>query len=882
MAKKRAVVITFGRFQPPTIGHEKLINAVIAHAQKMGAEHRIYASQSFDGNRPKAAIKNPLQYSDKIKFMRKMFPKANIVMGDNDTNTFMRVLYQLQKEKYTTVHIVVGDDRVPEITKTVKQYLGSDDPETGLNFEDFKVVSAGKRDPEAEGVEGMSASKLRAAAAENDFKLFKKGMPSGFSGARELFDAIRKGLERPMKPENKSKKAKVNEELLNEVTPPDEKSERLVKKAKASFKDRYGDDWASYLYGVAWKQYNKRHGIRTKTRLGEPISEAYFSKAKDEPQFIPSKYDYNDFFKILKNKKLPFDQNQAETSLEYVFALSFNPKSQYHKFVKDTGHLMSEAERHYKKAMGIGLAEGVDALNEGGMKGALEDWLYDLPKKVIAEIKNKFGKKLKAADMGGSIVIDDPTREKIRQILVRNRVKPLLGDKNHAEGTSAIIMSFHTFHGDLDEATINEGAVKASIEDWIESLPKNVVAELKKKFGKELKAYNEYGSSIRDQQTIKGIQAILVKNNVNPLFDGDKKHHQGASELLVSFHSFHGDLKESLELDEGSYVHSSAELKAAIKGSKEEIKSLTMKLKMLKKAGLSKESIKKVEDDIQFWQDNIADAEEQLKGMKESVQQIDEVITDRLHKHLIKKIDNARYQGEIDRLGDEYDRMRADKDVVYDLSSTGSGNAVRINRKPKKGDWFGDYQDHGNPKLYGQKEETAIEGKETLEEVTIPRDAKVVDRNKEEKTVTLKWNDEDGWHEEEVPEDEVPGFYDRAADPMKKRKTDRFGNIMKTPAKGAEKKTEKAMAANTKNAEEILDIFDRKPMKTPITIYGKKWGKSDEYEMVVLKRLYQGDEVFVVKSSGRFVELRPTSAGLQVIDVKTKKILLDKGNDATW
>jgi len=892
MAKKRAVVITFGRFQPPTIGHEKLINAVIAHAQKMGAEHRIYASQSFDGNRPKAAIKNPLQYSDKIKFMRKMFPKANIVMGDNDTNTFMRVLYQLQKEKYTTVHIVVGDDRVPEITKTVKQYLGSDDPETGLNFEDFKVVSAGKRDPEAEGVEGMSASKLRAAAAENDFKLFKKGMPSGFSGARELFDAIRKGLERPMKPEKKSNKAKVNEELLNEVTPPDEKSERLVKKAKASFKDRYGDDWASYLYGVAWKQYNKRHGIRTKTRLGEPISEAYFSKAKDEPQFIPSKYDYNDFFKILKNKKLPFDQNQAETSLEYVFALSFNPKSQYHKFVKDTGQLMSEAERHYKKAMGIGLAEGVDALNEGGMKGALEDWLYDLPKKVIAEIKNKFGKKLKAADMGGSIVIDDPTREKIRQILVRNRVKPLLGDKNHAEGTSAIIMSFHTFHGDLDEATINEGAVKASIEDWIESLPKNVVAELKKKFGKELKAYNEYGSSIRDQQTIKGIQAILVKNGVNPLFDGDKKHHQGASELLVSFHSFHGDLKESLELDEGtaryelslpeirheyierqgldristvgtqtisvypilkngkkvgylkyedrygslsgelhgrklfkeyeypprgdvyswfskfikssrgkkfvkesveldegSYVHSRAELKAAIKGSKEEIKSLTMKLKMLKKAGLSKESIKKAEDDIQFWQDNLADAEEQLKSMKESLD---------------------------------------------------------------------------------------------LDEATIPRDAQIVDRNKEEKTVTLKWNDEDGWHEEEVPEDEVPGFYDRAADPMKKRKTDRFGNIMKTPAKGAEKKTEKAMAANTKNAEEILDIFDRKPMKTPITIYGKKWGKRDEYEMVVLKRLYQGDEVFVVKSSGRFVELRPTSAGLQVIDVKTKKILLDKGNDATW
>jgi hypothetical protein len=403
MAKKKAVVITFGRFQPPTIGHEKLINAVIAHAQKMGAEHRIYASQSFDGNRPKAAIKNPLQYTDKIKFMRKMFPKANIVMGDDDTNTFMRVLYQLQKEKYTTVHVVVGDDRVPEINSTVKQYLGSDDPETGLNFEDFKVVSAGKRDPEAKGVEGMSASKLRAAAADNDFKLFKKGMPSGFSGARDLFDAIRKGLERPMKPEKKSKKAKVNEELLNEVTPPDEKSERLVKKAKASFKDRYGDDWASYLYGVAWKQYNKRHGIRTKTRLGEPIEEAILNEggvkgALEDYMYSIPKAAIEELRPVMKQKASASKFGKITKILKkYGFSDKF------------MGSFSANVVNDYYDTFFGELAEGVDGLNEGGMKGALEDWLYDLPKKVIAEIKDKFGKKLKAADMGGSIVIDDPT-----------------------------------------------------------------------------------------------------------------------------------------------------------------------------------------------------------------------------------------------------------------------------------------------------------------------------------------------------------------------------------------------------------------------------------------------------------------------------------------
>jgi len=627
MAKKKAVVITFGRFQPPTIGHEKLIGAVIAHANKIGAEHRIYASQSYDGGRPRAAIKNPLQYKDKIRFMRQMFPKANIVVGDDDTNTFMRVLYELQKEGYTTVHVVVGDDRVPEIKKTVQQYLDSDDPETGLDFDEFKVVSAGKRDPEAEGVEGMSASKLRAAAAADDFKLFKQGMPKGFGKARELFDAIRKGLERPMKPEKKTKKSKVNEELLNEVTPPDEKSERLVKKAKASFKDRYGDDWASYLYGVAWKQYNKRHGIKTKTRLGEPVEEA--------------------------------------------------------------------------------------VLHEGGVKASLEDWLEGLPKKVVQELMTKFGKELKKSHFAGSFAVSDPVREKIRQVLIRNRVKPLLGDKNQAEGTSAVIMSFWTFHGPVDElgvneGTLHEGGVKGALEDWMYSIPKEAIEELR--------------------QVMK-------------------------------------------------------------------IKSLQKRFAMINKT---------------------------------------------LKKH-----------------GVEPNQMKL----------LGSGAANVIN----------DYYDTFFGESYMQ---------ESINEATIniPRDARIKDTDIQNKTVTLTWYDpdKDEWNEEEVPMDEVPGFYDRAADKLRIGKTDRFGNVKNPPKASQIKKTEKTAQANMKTADELVQLFKQKPMKTPITIYGKKWGKGEDYEIVVMKRLYQGSEVYVVKSSGRFVELRPTGAGLQIVDVKTKKILLDKGNDATW
>ena len=76
---KKTIVFTFGRFQPPTIGHGKLFNAVISHAKSVGGEHLIYASQSFDGGRPRAAVKNPLQYKDKIRFLKQMFPQANIV-----------------------------------------------------------------------------------------------------------------------------------------------------------------------------------------------------------------------------------------------------------------------------------------------------------------------------------------------------------------------------------------------------------------------------------------------------------------------------------------------------------------------------------------------------------------------------------------------------------------------------------------------------------------------------------------------------------------------------------------------------------------------------------------------------------------------------------
>jgi len=181
------VTFTFGRFNPPTVGHEKLIEKV--HAISKGT-YRIYASQSHD------AKKNPLDYNTKIKFMRKMFPRhARSIINDVKIKTAFDALDSLYAQGYRQVTFVVGSDRVEEFNKTLNKYNGEKRATGFYNFEGgVQVVSAGERDPDAEDVSGMSASKMRAAAGDNNFELFAKGLPSGFKEAQKLFNAVRAGM----------------------------------------------------------------------------------------------------------------------------------------------------------------------------------------------------------------------------------------------------------------------------------------------------------------------------------------------------------------------------------------------------------------------------------------------------------------------------------------------------------------------------------------------------------------------------------------------------------------------------------------------------------------------------------------------------------------
>ena len=189
--KGDTAIFTFGRFNPPTLGHEKLVIAVANVARREGGEYFVYPSHSQD---PK---KNPLDQTTRVKYMKKMFPKhkENIIISTG--KTALEIASELHDKKYTNLVMVVGSDRVKEFQSMLDRYNGDENKAHGFyDFDTIKVVSAGERDPDAEGVSGMSASKMRQSAVEGDFKTFRSGIPSSLNDkdTKKMFNDIRKGM----------------------------------------------------------------------------------------------------------------------------------------------------------------------------------------------------------------------------------------------------------------------------------------------------------------------------------------------------------------------------------------------------------------------------------------------------------------------------------------------------------------------------------------------------------------------------------------------------------------------------------------------------------------------------------------------------------------
>jgi len=188
-ARGDTAVFTFGRFNPPTTGHEKLIDA-LAKQQSKNAGSMMYVYPSHSQN----AKKDPLPHTLKIAYMRKMFPKykSNVIVSKS--RTALEAAVELHKKGHRSIVMVVGSDRVTEFNTLLNKYNGVDSRHGFYGFDNIKVVSAGERDPDSEGVSGMSASKMRAAAADGDFDLFKTGVPSTFKDSLKLYNDVRKNL----------------------------------------------------------------------------------------------------------------------------------------------------------------------------------------------------------------------------------------------------------------------------------------------------------------------------------------------------------------------------------------------------------------------------------------------------------------------------------------------------------------------------------------------------------------------------------------------------------------------------------------------------------------------------------------------------------------
>ena len=265
-APGKTAVLAFGRLNPPTIGHAKLVDKITS----IDGDHYLFLSQT---QKPKT---DPLDFATKMKLAKQFFPGINI--GHQAVRTPVQALEQLQSLGYTDVIFIAGSDRVDAFQKLFDTYNGQTDKAGNVpfKFNSIRVVSAGERDPDADGAEGMSASKMRAAAAEGNLEAFAQGVPDK-KLAKTMYDAVRKGMgvkdvvaAEDVSPENEKKFHNELDDLVHKYfgDSPDEvkmkkKYRKTVEKAPPgrekqvkALKKKFDDPGAPYA--IAWAQHNKK------------------------------------------------------------------------------------------------------------------------------------------------------------------------------------------------------------------------------------------------------------------------------------------------------------------------------------------------------------------------------------------------------------------------------------------------------------------------------------------------------------------------------------------------------------------------------------------------------------------------------------------------
>ena len=183
--QEKHIVFSYGRMNPPTAGHSKVIDKVKSHAEKIGANHAVIVSHS---QKPKT---DPLHHEHKKEYLRHIHPDVNFEHSTKEHPHFLAQLKKFNQEGHSHATMVVGSDRVKQFKALAHKYNGKE-----YNYKKIHILSAGQRDPDAEGVAGISGTKMRNHASGNDYKSFKAGLHANHSDehARKLFKATRQGM----------------------------------------------------------------------------------------------------------------------------------------------------------------------------------------------------------------------------------------------------------------------------------------------------------------------------------------------------------------------------------------------------------------------------------------------------------------------------------------------------------------------------------------------------------------------------------------------------------------------------------------------------------------------------------------------------------------
>ena len=185
MAEDKHIVFSYGRMNPPTAGHSKVVDKVKSHADKIGANHSVVVSHSQNNKT------DPLHHEHKKEYLRHIHPDVNFEHSTKDHPHFLAQLKKFNQEGHTHATMVVGSDRVKQFKALAHKYNGKE-----YNYKKIHILSAGQRDPDAEGVTGISGTKMRNHASGNDFKSFKAGLHPNHSDehAKKLYKATRQGM----------------------------------------------------------------------------------------------------------------------------------------------------------------------------------------------------------------------------------------------------------------------------------------------------------------------------------------------------------------------------------------------------------------------------------------------------------------------------------------------------------------------------------------------------------------------------------------------------------------------------------------------------------------------------------------------------------------